>query len=206
MSLAAAFEAGTINYDRYIGLACLEVSLDNAQLIDRLTSLIVNPDLRERMGAAGRQRIAQVFDWAIVMKQHLELWRELERIRREMLLKPPAALSAAPKCTPARQDPYRVFKRFTTEAVDIHTLVMLSQTLGVKQTWSQLLKDPLFSYARDYLPDEAALNQVLSLLADKSRSVADLAENLGLGLSDTIRLVAPLAKVGFIAFVSASSQ
>lgn len=199
MALAAAFEAGTINYDRYIGLSCLEVSADNEILVARLTELISNPALRRQMGAAGRERVAKVYDWSVVMDQHMALWRDLDQLRHNALKEQAPMLQAAPKCAPGRQDPYRVFGSFPTRMIVAATQVSISQGLWPVPDWQGLLKDPLFSFAGDFLPKESQVNLLVSSLSENQvLSIAGLADVLGQSVAETIRLVAPLAKVGLI--------
>lgn len=198
MSLARAFEAGTLNYDRYIGLACLEVSVDNHTLINRLAELISNPSLRARMGTAGRERVANMYDWSVVMAQHQALWQVLDEIRGRALVEQKTVLDSAPKCAPARQDPYRVFSSFPTQLIGPHTLVSLANDLWPIDSWANLLVDPLFSYAQDFLPVDASVHQIQSLLAENTLSIGQLAAATQRSVADTIRVVAPLAKVGIL--------
>lgn len=199
MALAAAFEAGTINYDRYIGLSCLEVSANNEVLITRLTQLISDPVLRGQMGAAGRERVAKVYDWSVVMDQHMDLWRDLDQLRRKALVDQSSMLNSAPKCAPGRQDPYRVFGSFPTHIIAPGTEVTMSQGLWPVPDWQDLVSHPLFSYATDFLPKEGRVHDVIKALGEnEALTVAELAEALGLSIAEMIRLVAPLAKVGMV--------
>ena len=205
MALAAAFEAGTINYDRYIGLSCLEVSADNEALVSRLTQLIRDPVLRRQMGAAGRERVAKVYDWNVVMDQHMALWRDLDLLRRNALQDQASSLKGAPKCAPARQDPYRVFGSFPTAMISPATRVSLSQGLWPVPDWQGLVTDPLFSFAGDFLPQKAQVDSLTSVLGqNQALSIAALAEAFGCSVAETIRLVAPLAKVGLITLTNSN--
>lgn len=205
MALAAAFEAGTIDYDRYIGLACLEVSVDNHILVDRLAQLIEDPVLREKMGAAGRQRVAKVYEWSVVMDQHLVLWNELDQMRRKAAQEQEAHLSRAPKCAPARQDPYRVFASFPTQMIGPQTVVVRSLELWEVPDWSVLVSDALFSYAKDFLPQVASVDLVLPKIGEHAMTVEQLAQLLNASLADVIKVLAPLAKVGLIRFAQAKT-
>lgn len=205
MSLAAAFEAGTINYDRYIGLSCLEVSVDNEALITRLTQLVSDPALRARMGAAGRERVAKVYDWSVVMDQHMVVWRELDKARRKASVEQAASLNAAPKCAPGRQDPYRIFSSFPTHKIGAATRVSLSKELWPVPAWNDLKADPLFTFAQDFLTTAEWVERVDALLAKGTYTVSQLAKELGCSLAEAIRLLGPLAKVGLIAFSAADA-
>lgn len=206
MALAAAFEAGAINYDRYIGLACLEVSVDNQVLMDRLVALVSDAELRARMGAAGRERVAKVYDWSVVMAQHMTLWQELDVFRQKAVVEQAAVLNSAPKCAPGRQDPYRVFGSFPTHMIGPQTQVTLSQGLWPMPAWSAMVGDTLFSYAKDYLPNEAAVQRVVTALSQQTLSIEQLAQNMGVSVADAIRVTAPLVKAGLLAYSSAREQ
>lgn len=204
MSLAAAFEAGTINYDRYIGLACLEVSADNRVLVDRLVSLIGDPEMRRRMGAAGRERVAQVYDWSVVMQKYRAVWNELDVIRQKAATEFSDVLGKAPKCSPSRQDPYRIFSSFPTQMIGVETQVSLLQDLWQLPSWQTLQADPLFSFAGDFFTDQATVEKVCVLLASKSLTIAQLSSELNCTEAQVIRIVAPLAKVGMVELANPS--
>lgn len=202
-ALAAAFEAGTINYDRYIGLACLEVSVDLSILTSRLHALLTQPELRAKMGAAGKKHVAARYDWSVVMQQHIELWDALEARRLEGLKTNAVPLASAPKAAPARQDPYRVFSSFPTQLIRPDTLVKLAHA-PADVTWTELLSDGLFSFAGEFLPTAETVARVLECLAQavaSTMSVHALCESLALAPPQVIHLLAPMAKLGFISFV-----
>ena len=200
MALAAAFEAGTINYDRYIGLACMEVSVDNALLIERLVELIQKPQLRERMGAAGKDRVAKVYDWSVVIDQHITLWKELDQQRIRAQTDQMEKLAKAPVCAPARQDPYRIFTSFPTNFITAVTLITRSQNVWDLPAWETLIADPLFSYAQDFLVQPKNVQLVLDQLGEQEITLENLAKQCNVTVAQAIKWVAPMAKAGLISF------
>lgn len=200
MALAASFEAGTINYDRYIGLTCLQVSVDTRILSDCLHNLIENPQLRTQMGLAGRARVQAVYDWTVVMDQHLQLWQELDAVRLQSLASNATIIDAAPKCYPSRQDPYRIFSSFPTNMLSAKTLVSRNQELPNDLDWDSLLKDPLFSYAKDFLPNADQVHSILKFLSKEPVTIEELAQKSGKSVAQVIYLLAPLAKLGAVQF------
>ena len=48
---------------------------------DALAELISSPELRTRMGAAGRQRARERFTWQVVAAQYTDLFAELGELR-----------------------------------------------------------------------------------------------------------------------------
>lgn len=50
--------------------------LDVAILLDRLRSIIENPQMAAQMGNRGRRRVLEQYSWKAVFPKHLELWKE----------------------------------------------------------------------------------------------------------------------------------
>jgi alpha-maltose-1-phosphate synthase len=199
-ALASAFEAGTINYDHYIGLASLELSLDNAQLTDRLAALISNPQLRQKMGAAGKARVARYYDWSVVMEQYQQLWAELSKIRAAATGETNAHLVAAPQSNPAHADPYWVFAGFPTAQIGPLTEVRLGPANWRSADWSTLRQDGLFNFAADFLPAADVVTSLVSVLSDAPVSIQAISDRLAKPMAQLIHELAILAKVGLVAF------
>lgn len=201
MALATAFEAGTINYDRYIGLACLDVVVDVPELTKRLCELVASPQKRAALGQAGRHRARAVYDWQVVMKQHVDLWGQLEELRAKAYTENSVSLQNAPKCSPARQDPYRIFGSFPTHLLSGQTMIALEiGDLSESMSWVNLSNDKLFNYAGNYLPKEAEISAMLSLLKQQDQAITldHLAQLRCSTLGLTIKIVAVLAKLGIV--------
>jgi hypothetical protein len=56
------------------------VSVDVDLMTDSLRTLIGNADLRADMGANGRRRVLELFDWRVVINNYVDLWEELNHI------------------------------------------------------------------------------------------------------------------------------
>lgn len=207
-ALAAAFEAGSINYDRYIGLACLDVSLDHQQLVDRLADLLSSPSKRAEMGAAGQRRVQNHYDWQVVMQQHLTLWKSLDEQRQKAIQEKHPGLKLVPTCDPARQDPYRVFAGFPTQLIRGETIVRMAPAYRQIHPWHDLLQDKLFSYANDALPDSGHVDVLLAELSRHPQgiSLTFLSQALGWTLGRTIKTAAPLAKVCLVQLMAEKSD
>ncbi|MBU1042410.1 MAG: glycosyltransferase family 4 protein [Proteobacteria bacterium] len=63
--------------NQYHLLLAQRTAVDAPALAKALHTLLSDPALRERMGAAGRERVAMNFLWPQVVDRHLELWDEL---------------------------------------------------------------------------------------------------------------------------------
>lgn len=63
--------------NQYHLLLAQRTAVDAPALASALRTLLSDPALRARMGAAGRERVAEGFLWPQVVARHLELWDEL---------------------------------------------------------------------------------------------------------------------------------
>jgi len=56
------------------------VSVDVDLMAGSLRELISNAELRANMGANGRRRVLDLFDWRVVIRDYMELWEELNQV------------------------------------------------------------------------------------------------------------------------------
>jgi glycosyltransferase involved in cell wall biosynthesis len=121
--LAFRYAAGIDSYDVYCGHTCELISVDTSAAADCLIRLIDDPALRRQMGAAGRQRARESFDWGHILKRYRELWTELaERRRASVDFFGPAPLTERPE----RMDPFALFAGYATHRLtDADTLTLV---------------------------------------------------------------------------------
>ncbi|HEY3948933.1 glycosyltransferase family 4 protein [Phenylobacterium sp.] len=109
MVMRHLFEMTT--YQSYVGEVAQHTAVHVGRAGDAIAELARSPDLRKRMGAAGRERVRTIFNWPVVARQIAALADELGEVRR-----------AAPdpvvrqKQDPVRGDPYVAFSGFPTHA------------------------------------------------------------------------------------------
>ena len=111
--IAAAYALDAMTYDRYCGTTCMMIAVDVEATVDAMVRLAASPDLRRRMGEAGRARAREMFDWSAIIPRYEALWEEL-RDRRA------AAAGDPPEQTgrwPARMDPFAAFAGYPTWAL-----------------------------------------------------------------------------------------
>ena len=72
--LADRYDAGVDTYDVYVGGVSQFVSVDVGAAANALARLITDPELRGRMGAAGRKTARETFDWRHVIARYQDLW------------------------------------------------------------------------------------------------------------------------------------
>jgi len=77
---------GEVNYDHFLAQCNQAVAVDVGKTSEAFTALLRDPDLRKRMGAAGRKRAVEKFDWKHVVAAYESLWEvqamELATARR----------------------------------------------------------------------------------------------------------------------------
>lgn len=114
MALNHVLEA--TSYQVYVGALAQHTAVHVGRAADALARLIADPELRRRMGAAGRARIRETFDWKVVAGQYNRLVDELAQRR---------AAAAEPTTNhrqhPVKGDPFRDFAGFATSALRLET-------------------------------------------------------------------------------------
>jgi D-inositol-3-phosphate glycosyltransferase len=111
------------SYQNYVGLTAQHTAVHIGRCSEALEALIRSPDLRARMGAAGRKRVRTAFDWPVVAGLYGELIDELAAVRSR------AAPAAHRRSDPVRGDPFRAFAGFPNSVLGPET--RLSLPVGV---------------------------------------------------------------------------
>ena len=117
--LALSHALGQSNYDYYIGRVSMATAVDLGVLTDRVVALAQDPGLRRALGAAGRVRIQENYDWPVILGRYADLANDLGEIRR-------AADRSQRAIWPTRPDPFHLFADYPTHTlagswrVDVH--------------------------------------------------------------------------------------
>jgi glycosyltransferase involved in cell wall biosynthesis len=88
------------------------VSVDVTEMALALERLINDESLRERWGANGRRRVLERFDWPVIIRQYLDLWREL----KAMAVAAPVAV--ARKTSWYKPDFFQTFRHYPTRILE----------------------------------------------------------------------------------------
>jgi glycosyltransferase involved in cell wall biosynthesis len=107
-----------MTYQAYVGAVAQHTAVHIGRAAEALAALIASPDLRRRMGAAGRARVADVFDWPVVARQIHSLTDELAEVRARA-----ADPAPQPPSDPVKGDPFRDFAGFATAALTLDTFL-----------------------------------------------------------------------------------
>jgi glycosyltransferase involved in cell wall biosynthesis len=170
--LADRHAAGIDSYDFYCGSASQFVAVDAEAAAAAYQRLVGDAALRQRMGAAARQRALECFDWSVVIRRYQALWQELAEQRAA------AAESAAPQpgqaAHPARMDPFTSFASYPSRVLHGSDLVSARPGADI-QRLQALLQMPLFGYMKLMAPEPHECARLLASLHKHGRcSVAAL--------------------------------
>ena len=115
-AMANRHGAGLDSYQSYVGAVAQHTAVHVGRAAEAIAELVRSPDLRKRMGAAGRARVRDAFDWPVVVRQINGLLRELAQVRA-------AATDTQPvhRMNPLRGDPFEDFAGFATHALEVET-------------------------------------------------------------------------------------
>lgn len=171
--LADRHATGLDTYDLYCGYTSQFVSVEPAACAKAYLSLIGNPGLRAKLGAAARQRAIEVFDWRIVVGQYQELWADLAERRKSA--PDTAARRGDQPGNPARADPFLAFATYPTEILTPeHTIEAMPG--ATPQIFDAVYKSPLINFVRLVVPSQNDCHRLLVELArGGKRRIGDLA-------------------------------
>ena len=112
---ALRYHGGTDSYIQYLSQMSAVTQVDVGRMAQAIRDLMQNPDLRARLGDAGRDRARRLFDWAAVVPQMQDLFAELDTIRRRA---DPAQFPPTPATLlPTGPSPMAYFASFPTEII-----------------------------------------------------------------------------------------
>jgi hypothetical protein len=200
--MARDHEVGTNGYEFYLSRTSTMVAVEMPPLVERLAALITHPDLRREMGAAGRARAREMFDWSVVFRQYQALWAELSALRLGARDEARTGwLAAAPKAAASSLDPFSLFGHYASAWISLATHVTRRPGATVER-YQELVAHQLWSHWKSEPPQIA---QVLDLLGEGT-SVARIAEGAKLSADEAIELVGRLAKMDLVALSNGGAR
>ena len=194
--MALNYEAGRLDYDGYLSQASTSVSVDMDGLVGRLTDLVVDADLRRRMGAAGQERARRTFDWSVIYRQYQQLWADLDARRAQGVPEKDAWLARAPKAQAGALGPFDAFASYPTAHIGSDTLVVRAADASLAR-FKMLTGQVILSF---WNPPPELVERILAALEGGPATVQRLADGLELAQGVVLETVARLAKLGLLAF------
>jgi hypothetical protein len=116
---------GMETYQAYVGVVAQHTAVHVGRCAEALSALIGSPELRARMGAAGRERVRTAFDWPVVVGGFNELLDELAEIRAKA-----EGWPGGPAEDPVRGDPFHAFAGFASQGLGPRTRLVLTPGAG----------------------------------------------------------------------------
>lgn len=168
LALRHALEVDT--YDLYCGHTCSLIAVDVQATASALIRLCNSPDLRLKMGEAGRKRAEELYDWKTIIRQYEALWArqtELRMAAKNEINK--SALQTLDHRWPARIDPFYAFAGYPTQSltpqtqlalVDCDVNAAITRALAYRQL-------AMVEFAKVILPSEAEIRDVLQSVSSR---------------------------------------
>jgi glycosyltransferase involved in cell wall biosynthesis len=204
-ALAQAHENGMLNYDRYCWAAAAATAVDVGRAGEAIAALAGNAALRRRMGEAGRQRARALYDWPVVYCQYQALWADLQDRRRSAADDDAARrwIDAAPRASAASLDPFAAFGHYPTITLGPGSRIGLAPDAeaDLATTLGQALGHALFD---GLAVPRHAIEAMLDRLQTAERTVAELAESLGIHVAIAACCAGLLIKLGLARVASDS--
>lgn len=197
--LSLMHAAGTIDYDRYIGLCSQMVSVDQRLLRSATLALARDGDLRERMGRAGRARAEALFDWKVVIGRYQELWAELHKRRTAVPMQQGLQIRGV---MADQLPPFHLFSGYPSHRLSEGCAIRASSPRHEPEV---LLRDTLFQLGNDLIRDAGLVQQILSVVRGEAEPVAPatIAQRLGVEDRRLWTALAVMAKMELIEVVTA---
>lgn len=188
--LARRYAAGLDTYDMYIGRLSLTAAVDHDALGQALATLIADPALRARMGAAGRAHARARFDWSHILDQYASLCGALGEIRQKVV-------RDTPEIAPDRPDPFSLFASYPTR--HLGGADRISARVGAQADGMRIFKLKMtnFGFNEETLP-LGLVHLVLKSVAAQERTLAELIADAGKDRVLVERAVLWLAKFGLV--------
>ena len=175
---------GQVNYDHFLAECMQAVAVDPEASADALARLVADPDLRRRMGAAGRGRAVERFHWEKVVRAYEALWDEQDREVRAWT--PPKR--PGPAVYPAPDVSFAGYPSGWLGDAD-----RVRATAGAGSALATFLNLPLTNLSGERrCRDPQAVARVLTA-ADEPRSIGGLAAELERAGADPVQARATLA-------------
>jgi glycosyltransferase involved in cell wall biosynthesis len=167
--LAGEHALGLKSYQQYVGIVAQHTAVHVGRAAQALTQLIQSPDLRRRMGEAGRRRVRETFDWSVVAPQYTDLAAELVAVRTAT-----TDVQTRSRHHPVKGDPFRDFKGFATTVLSLETRLRLRPGINAECV-ERVRTVELDMFAANWRGTVEEALRVVELLADGySRTVRDI--------------------------------
>ena len=185
---------GGLAYQAYVGAVAQHTAINVGDAAARIAELIASPELRAKMRDAGRKRIAETFDWPVVVRGLQNLTKELDAIR--------AAATPGPikhQFNPVKREPFGAFAGFPNSALNTGTRVWLRE--GVTSADLEATRKlNLDQFASGWRASHEESAMIMTMLAERGPlTVGELVEAAGSGRRQLFALaIVWMCKLGLL--------
>lgn len=164
LDFATSYYNNSLNYNTYVGHVSMMTAVDINACTQALTTLFSQPELRQRMGKNGRQRVRQTYDWRVVIAAYENLWQELAQLRVQSTTVAPlnSGMSPYPLC----DDPYRLLAHYPTQVLSQEQVLGLG-SMATPERLQTLRNDWMTNFGADKRSPIATIEQVLAAIAQE---------------------------------------
>jgi hypothetical protein len=184
--IARRFADGRDGYLQYLTLVQAQVQIDVPHYAQAFEALIMDADLRKRMGQQAADHVRRTLDWSAIIPRYLALANDLGKVRNEV---PPM-----PGINPLETDPFTAYQKYPTSTVQAEDIVAL---VGRPDATMMDLLDRLSArqlYKRNAVPTDQLVQACNWLFENGAASIAQLATGLNVSVRRTTIMVLILAK------------
>jgi glycosyltransferase involved in cell wall biosynthesis len=169
-SLVLRHVFGLSTYQNYAAEVAQHTAINVTVAGAAIASLANDPDLRRRMGAAGKARTRAEFDWPVVMKKFSELASQLREIRQRSTTD---GDDSRHRTNPIQADPFAQFATYASNVLKADTVLRCRPGQAVERL-KTLRKVQLNAFGASLRADHEA-EKIVSLVAtSKEASVQDV--------------------------------
>lgn len=184
------------DYNRYLLDVAQATAIDIRATSVALASLIDDPGLRHRMGAAGQLRARTEFQWPVIFKRYQDLWHELAARR-------PRERRAADRRSLGFYDPFTVFSEFATRQLTRETLFELEQDWIGRLAAAR--RSPITTSPSDLLIPATSIDMMVTRLESGSADAGELIGCVPDPANKALRSLVWLYKIGAVRITAATT-
>ncbi|MBD2100811.1 glycosyltransferase [Leptolyngbya sp. FACHB-261] len=177
LDLAVGYHDDSLNYSTYVGHASMMTAVDIDACAQALATLFTQPELRQRLGANGRQRAREVYDWRVVIAAYENFWQELAELRAAASSTAPCApgMPANPLC----DDPCQLLAHYPTQSLKPAQVLHLGAMATPEKL--QLLRTTwMTNFGSSKRSSNAVIDQVLTAITNLgSLTVEEILQRYG---------------------------
>ena len=195
---ALRYHGGLDRYAHYLASTSAMTEIDMPELTSRIIDLASNPDLRRRMGAAGKARARNLYDWANIIPQMQDLWGEQDAVRSA---NPAMSVHYPAESVPIAPSPTALFASYPTELTTFAQTRFVAADLTHRAPLIEVLALRNYEALNRIFAPPGQIAAVLTAVADAGQGGADLREIVAtakLKPQPTERILIWLLKYDFI--------